>query len=1114
MIYHCCNEKRKAAVLGNPGLNGIDFLEVMDTAAEKVGIARQQSLLVHCINPLPPSAAGGSSSAPGPAGASSSSSGAAPGTGWSTANVMILGGETVTQIGVTWVGPALEAPSATPQELAYYAGLEDRFNVLLVRTSERGDFSTYTLRLVNDAVQAALDPFAVTETLSGFDPQLAEVAFSFKVECDPVFDCAPQPADCPPNLPPPPPINYLAKDYGSFRSVMLDRLAQLLPAWGGTSEADIGVTLAEVLAYVGDRLSYQQDAVATEAYLLTARRRVSLRRHALLVDYHVHDGCNARAWIHVEVGVPPIAGTAVVLGKFSTRFSTIAAGMPADIGWTAGNEEATLLSGAQVFEPLQDAELYPEHNTLQFYTWGDTGCCLPAGATEATLRGTFENLQPGDVLIFEEVLGPQTGVAADADIRHRCAVRLTQVTTRDGRGNLLQDALFDPAHPVPLTEIQWASSDRLPFPLCLSSNFIAADGTNTYVDQVSVARGNVVLADHGISFTGTPLGTVPQPRLSWPPDPAQDRCDPKAPEPVPVRFRPVVPDAPLTQAVPLPLAGIPVTAAPVGLSGLGYVSLTDASGLVSLLVQAEDPAGWPARLAVVVSAGAAAPPTIEVSVVFGTDDAGITLESFAGLSLDPGALNYAGRVINARSQLVRVPASFAAPAASALAGVAAGPTAYPLAAGVVLNDQGSPPTAFLELEPTSPLGWPALFGVLTQPLPVAPPQEPAFNLVVVYNPPLGGRGVTLPVTVQSFAALTLTTASGTLGLVKVRSFEDAPSPGLGASDIMDVDPGQAVPEILLHGPGPVEGTIESWSPLQDLLESAPTDTVFVVEVEADGTASLRFGDDSNGLRPEPGASFTADYRIGNGVAGNVGADSIVNLASPEKLILGCRNPLPAVGGTDPETSDQIRRRAPRAFLTQERAVTMADYEAMATLSPQVNRAAASLRWTGSWYTVFTAVEPQGGVPLTGALRKAVKRGLERYRLAGQDLEVDAPDYVALEITLMVCVDPDYFQADVVQALMSVLSNRVLPNGQKGVFHPDNFSFGQTVYLSPVYAAARSVAGVQTVVASVFQKQGVPTNAYLDSGEIKLGPTQVARLDNDPSAPDHGQLTIKPEGGKP
>ena len=77
----------------------------------------------------------------------------------------------------------------------------------------------------------------------------------------------------------------------------------------------------------------------------------------------------------------------------------------------------------------------------------------------------------------------------------------------------------------------------------------------------------------------------------------------------------------------------------------------------------------------------------------------------------------------------------------------------------------------------------------------------------------------------------------------------------------------------------------------------------------------------------------------------------------------------------------------------------------------------------------------------------------------------------LQIALTVCVDPAYFQSDVEKALSDVLGSRILPDGTKGLFYPDNFTFGQTVYLSPIYAAARKVAGVRSVVATVFQPQG-------------------------------------------
>src|SRR5262249_3243660 len=396
VIYRCCDERRRAAVLGNPTLNGIDYLEVLGFDAEPIGLQPQRILMVRCLKAAP--------------------------AGLTPDNIVIAGGESITGITAQWATPANMPPAdMTAAQQAYFTSLRNAADILLVGTSAAGDFSPYTLRLVNSARQAADDAFTVTEVLTGFDPQLAEVEFSFKVECPPFFDCKPESPDCPPALPEPPPIDYLAKDYGSFRTVMLDRLGQLLPAWGASTEADLGIALAELIAYVGDALSYKQDAVATEAYLTTARSRISLRRHARLVDYHAHDGCNARTWMHLDVG-------ANVVLHSGTLFHTSVPGMPATV---LGNERAALDAGVIVFEAMQDAELFPEHNEMSFYAWGDTDCCLPAGATEATLLGTFDDLNVGDVLIFQERVGPQTGNDADADVRHRCAVRLTRVTTRD-----------------------------------------------------------------------------------------------------------------------------------------------------------------------------------------------------------------------------------------------------------------------------------------------------------------------------------------------------------------------------------------------------------------------------------------------------------------------------------------------------------------------------------------------------------------------------------------------------------------------------------------------------------------------------------------------------------
>jgi predicted phage baseplate assembly protein len=245
----------------------------------------------------------------------------------------------------------------------------------------------------------------------------------------------------------------------------------------------------------------------------------------------------------------------------------------------------------------------------------------------------------------------------------------------------------------------------------------------------------------------------------------------------------------------------------------------------------------------------------------------------------------------------------------------------------------------------------------------------------------------------------------------------------------------------------------------------------------------------------------------------VGAESLTYLVADPR-ILACTNPLPASGGVDPETNAQIQRRAPQAFLTQERAITLSDYAATAEDNPQLSSAAATLRWTGSWYTVFVAAEPASGGQLGKSLRSTLTRFVNAYRLAGQDLKLEGPDFLSLLITLTICVDPAYFQADVQQALLQVLGSGTQPNGQPGYFAPGRFQLGQNVYLSPIYAAARTVAGVQSVVATTFQPQSLPsTNVFIQSGEIPIGSFQVARLANDRSLPANGQLTLNLQGGK-
>jgi len=208
---------------------------------------------------------------------------------------------------------------------------------------------------------------------------------------------------------------------------------------------------------------------------------------------------------------------------------------------------------------------------------------------------------------------------------------------------------------------------------------------------------------------------------------------------------------------------------------------------------------------------------------------------------------------------------------------------------------------------------------------------------------------------------------------------------------------------------------------------------------------------------------------------------------------------------------------------QFRAVTEADYARTAKLMPQVLSAVASFRWTGSWYTVFIGILPsdpadlineaKGVMRLSPAVVQDVVRFLEDYRLAGYDLEIRPPQFLALEIDLLVCAASNHFRGDVAQAVEAALSNKQLPDGSTGFFFPGKFVFGKPVYLSQIYNAVQSVEGVDSVVVTRFAPFGQPDNGELARGIIPVGPWQIARLDNDPNFMERGVLKITMRGGK-
>lgn len=506
----CLDADRRRTLL-EQGWNGLDYVEVTD---------EPPSLCVHFFGKIPE--------------------------GLSAANLRITGGRRIRDLKIL----SVQVNHTEDPELD---------ECLHITLDNKGDFSTYTLCLVN--LPAAVPPDVAMEAAvvrPRFDPRYLCVEFRFRQDCPADLDCQDD-GSCPPEPPPEPDMNYLAKDYQTFRQLILDRLALVMPDWQERHVPDLGITLVELLAYAGDYLSYYQDAVATEAYLGTARQRISVRRHGRLMDYRLHEGCNARAWLAVDTNIDTSVDPSQIF--FITKVD----------GWSfpegkllvPGDLQGTALSTYEAFEPLVDAAttsipLYAAHDEIPFYTWGDELCCLPKGSTGATLldestsastsasmnaegvvtKPRVLHLNKGDDLLLEEVLGPHTGNAADANPAHRWVVRLTAVTPD-----------VDPVYGRTVLNIAWSQEDALPFPLCLSARLPAPDCTT--LKKVSVARGNVILVDHGLTLPTELVGGVP----------TQDLVQTCACEgavvdvmAMPGPFEPTLQKAPLTYAQPLAAA--------------------------------------------------------------------------------------------------------------------------------------------------------------------------------------------------------------------------------------------------------------------------------------------------------------------------------------------------------------------------------------------------------------------------------------------------------------------------------------------------------------------------------------------------------------------------------
>jgi hypothetical protein len=276
-----------------------------------------------------------------------------------------------------------------------------------------------------------------------------------------------------------------------------------------------------------------------------------------------------------------------------------------------------------------------------------------------------------------------------------------------------------------------------------------------------------------------------------------------------------------------------------------------------------------------------------------------------------------------------------------------------------------------------------------------------------------------------------------------------------------------------------------WSQVQHLLDSGPNDLVYQVTTDANNNVFITFGDGVSGVIPTIHSEIRANYMVGGGLIGNVPSDTLIDIVYVPGLttnettalqsIVTVTNLSPAIGGSDPETTNQIRVSAPASLRAANRAVTLQDYADLSISVSGVGKANASAE---TWTSVTVYIAPSRsnvdsdiapGLDDIGnptleydRLKADVETYLSDKILLGTTVTIQPPTYVDLIITVQYAKLNQYTTAEVELGIKQALLRTFGYNGM---------NFQDTIYPQDIEFALNQVPGVKTAKVTVLHIEG-------------------------------------------
>jgi len=214
------------------------------------------------------------------------------------------------------------------------------------------------------------------------------------------------------------------------------------------------------------------------------------------------------------------------------------------------------------------------------------------------------------------------------------------------------------------------------------------------------------------------------------------------------------------------------------------------------------------------------------------------------------------------------------------------------------------------------------------------------------------------------------------------------------------------------------------------------------------------------------------YRVGGGTGSNLGVNTITQVGTISFFVNGpsesmnttvvnslrCTNVVAAIGGADFPTTEEVRNLVSYNFSSQNRAVTVNDYESIIRTMPSQYGAPAKVSITENNNKIIVQMlsyDESGALTevVSNTLKNNVANYLSNYRMINDYVSVQSANVIDLSVNVDVVLDNSQNQGTVISQLITVVSD---------YFSPSNRQMGQNVNVSDLKRLLQNENGVITI----------------------------------------------------